>query len=91
MPEAEAKTGLESILEGIVRRVLREELAAMQNGHSERPLLSPEKLAGLMDMPVSWVYEQSRQGKIPKHKIGKYIRFNLGEVLESQKKNGGAS
>ena len=39
-----------------------------------------------MNIPLSWVYEQSRQNQIPTHRIGRYIRFNLAEVLESQKK-----
>jgi excisionase family DNA binding protein len=42
-------------------------------------------LAARLKVPITWVYEQSRQNKIPTHRIGRYIRFNLDEVLESQK------
>jgi len=56
------------------------------NGHRE-PLLTAEELGERLQVPVSWVYEQSRLGNIPKHKLGRYIRFNLQEVIESQKKN----
>ena len=38
-------------------------------------------------VPVSWVYEQSRQGNIPTYRLGRYIRFDLLEVIQSQKKN----
>jgi len=60
--------------------------AASQNGHGEAKLLTPEGLADRLQVPVSWVYEQSRQGNIPTHKLGRYIRFYLSEVLASQKK-----
>jgi hypothetical protein len=35
--------------------------------------------------------EQSRQGNIPTRRIGRYLRFSLTEVLESQKKKGDPS
>ncbi len=66
-----------------VREVMREVIG--QNGHADTHLLTPEELAGRLKVPVSWVYEQSRQGKIPSHKLGRYIRFDLHEVLASQK------
>jgi excisionase family DNA binding protein len=44
-------------------------------------LLTPKELAGVLKVPLSWVYEKSRQGILPTHRIGKYIRFNLEEVL----------
>ena len=46
-------------------------------------------LADRLKVPVSWVYEQSRQGNIPTHRIGRYLRFSLTEVLESQKNKNG--
>ncbi|MBI4527180.1 MAG: helix-turn-helix domain-containing protein [Deltaproteobacteria bacterium] len=70
-----------------IRQAVREEIlaATAQNGHA-RELLTPEQLAERLKVPVSWVYEQSRQGHIPTHRIGRYIRFDLREVMESQKK-----
>ena len=67
-----------------IREIVREELAAA-NGHVSE-LFTPEELAQRMKLPVSWVYEQSRQGNIPTHRLGRYLRFSLTEVLESQKK-----
>jgi len=54
------------------------------NGHTAE-LLTPEELATKLKVPVSWCYEQSRQGNIPTHRLGRYLRFSLTEVLESQK------
>jgi excisionase family DNA binding protein len=80
---SETATTLEAVLEGIVRRVIRQEFETLQNGKTAQ-LLTPEQLADRLKVPVSWVYEQSRQGKIPTHRIGRYIRFDLQEVIESQ-------
>jgi excisionase family DNA binding protein len=66
-----------------VKEAMRE---ANGNGHTAE-LLTPEDLAGRLKVPLSWVYEQSRQGKIPTHRLGRYIRFDLQEVLASQKKS----
>ena len=80
---AKAPSPFDLLIEQI-RAVVREEIAARANG--SRELLEPEELASRLKVPVSWVYEQSRQGNIPTHRIGRYIRFDLAEVLESQKK-----
>ena len=55
------------------------------NGNTAE-LLTPEDLADRLKVPLSWVYEQSPQGRIPTHRIGKYLRFDLQEVIDSQKK-----
>jgi len=67
-----------------IRAVVREEIAAAAPAGSKE-LLEPEQLAARLKVPVSWVYEQSRQNQIPTHRIGRYIRFDLQEVIESQK------
>ncbi len=75
-------------LEIWLRTLIREEVqAANQNGHGESKLLTPEELADRLQVPVSWVYEQSRQGNIPTHRLGRYIRFDFHEILASQKKD----
>ncbi len=75
-------------LESWFRGLIREELQANhgQNGHGKE-LLTPEDLAERLKVPLSWVYEQSRQGNIPTHRIGRYIRFDFLEVLASQNKD----
>ncbi len=77
-----------AVLEGWFRGIIRQEIQAVrQNGHGESKLLTPEELADRLQVPRSWVYEQSRQGNIPTHRLGRYIRFDLHEVLASQKKD----
>jgi excisionase family DNA binding protein len=65
-----------------IRAIVREEL----RGNGE--LLDVEGLAEALKVPVSWVYEQSRQGLIPSHKVGKYRRFELEAVLSHLKRGG---
>ena len=68
-----------------IRIVVREEIKAVAT-QSATELIEAEELAARLKVPVSWVYEQSRQGGISTHRIGRYIRFDLAAVLESQKK-----
>ena len=77
-----AKNPFDAMLDAF-RQIVREEIAA-RAANGSRELLLPEELASRLKVPVSWVYEQSRQGNIPTHRIGRYIRFDLAEVLESR-------
>jgi excisionase family DNA binding protein len=63
------------------RAIIREEIKA-----NDERLLDPEELAERLKVPVSWVYENSRQGKIPTIRIGRYVKFKLNDVLKSQRK-----
>ena len=58
-----------------IRKIVRQEIKAA-NGNSVSELLTPEQLAEKLKLGVSWVYEQSRLGNIPTHRLGKYIRFD---------------
>jgi len=69
-----------------IRQAVREEIQALSNGRQDYALLTPEELAEKLKLPLSWVYEQSRQGNIPTHRLGRYIRFDLEEVIRSQQK-----
>ena len=66
-----------------IRAVVREEL-----GRLSGELLDVEGLASALKVPVSWVYEQSRTGKIPTVRVGKYVRFRLNDVLTKGGSNG---
>jgi excisionase family DNA binding protein len=70
-------------IDEIVRKAVQSALE--QDGHGS-PLLTPDELADQLKVPVSWVYEKSRQGEIPTHRIGRYPRFRLEEVVQSQQK-----
>ena len=74
----------QSILDAI-REAVKEALREVGANGKPQDLLAPEELAKRLKVPVTWVYEQSRQGNIPTHRLGRYIRFDLHEVLESQK------
>jgi excisionase family DNA binding protein len=73
----------DAILEAF-RQIVREEITARDTTPKE--LLTAKELANRLKLPLSWVYEQSRQGNIPTHRLGRYIRFDFQEVL-TQKKN----
>lgn len=63
----------------------------MQEKEYDREL-TPQDLAERLQVPVSWVYKQTRTrgpGSMPFHKLGKYCRFNLAEVLEWSAKRAG--
>ncbi len=71
-------------LKGLIQGELAKALS--QNGHGKE-LLTPEEVADRLKVPLSWVYEQSRQGNIPTHRLGRYIRFDLNELLACTKKD----
>jgi len=52
-------------------------------------LITVEQLAKRLNVPVSWIYQRTRLGQqaIPYVKMGKYVRFNLVEVVEFFKNN----
>jgi excisionase family DNA binding protein len=54
----------------------------VEHGSSTR-LLTPEEVADLLQVPVTWVREAARTGRIPGAvKLGKYWRFKPSEVRE---------
>ena len=74
--------------EALVQELLREaqqQASPAPQGETSETLLTPDELAQKLSVPRSWVYEQSRQGKLPTHRIGRYVRFRLSEVLEHQR------
>ena len=75
---------LAKILKPLVKEAVQEAIG--QNGR-DTTFLTPVELADRLRIPISWVYEQSRLGNIPTHKLGRYIRFDLQEVIDSQKNN----
>lgn len=80
-----APTLLGQALLDAIRQAVREELTTLSGQTLAAEFLTPDQLADRLHVPVSWVYEQSRQGKLPTHRLGRYIRFNVEEVIASQK------
>ena len=57
----------------------------------EQKLVTVKELSALLNVPVSWIYERTRQGQaaIPFVRLGAYVRFDADEVInffKSQKK-----
>lgn len=74
---SETATTLESALEGLVRRIVREEIQGLKgelNGQDDR-LLDAEEVAKLLGVDTGYVYSQARAKKIPSIKLGKYRKF----------------
>ena len=85
MAVSESSNLLGQALLDAIREAVRDAIREVgANGHGPE-LLTPEQLADKLKLPTSWVYEQSRQGNIPTHRLGRYIRFDLAEVIASQK------
>ena len=70
-----------------IREAVKEAIRETSGNGHYRELLDADELAIKLKVPVSWVYEQSRQGNIPTHRLGRYIRFDLQEVLAARKKS----
>lgn len=45
-------------------------------------LLTAKEVADLLGVPKSWVYEQSREGRIPTVNLGRYRRYRR-EAIEA--------
>jgi excisionase family DNA binding protein len=59
---------------------------------SEHALLTANDVASLLNVPPSWVREHTREGHIPHVRLGKYVRYQRGDVtawLESRSEGGG--
>jgi len=52
-------------------------------------LIGVNELAEILGVPPSWVYARSRTDSIPMIRVGKYIKFDLDEVMVWLKKSGG--
>jgi len=89
MSEPETKNPFEPFFEEI-RRIVKEEIQAVgeRNGHptSAPPLITAEDLAKALKVNKATVYGWVKTKSIPCYQAGKFVRFNLAEVLESQRK-----
>lgn len=67
-----------------IRRIIRDEINAASNGNGHT-LLTAEELAKALKVNKATVYEWVKAGTIPFYQAGRFVRFNLQEVLQSQK------
>lgn len=56
---------------------------------NKKQLLNVRELSAVLNVPISWIYQRTYQGQqaIPHLKIGKYVRFDLDEVMAFLKNN----
>ena len=67
-----------------IRAAVREEIAAGANGNGK--LLTAEQLAKALQVNKATVYEWVKARSIPYYQSGRFVRFDLHEVLDSQRK-----
>jgi excisionase family DNA binding protein len=75
----------EAILDAI-RQAVREEIRVLSNDHNgnDHSLLTADQLAKALQVNKATVYEWVKAKSIPFYQVGRFVRFNLQEVLESQ-------
>jgi excisionase family DNA binding protein len=61
-------------------------LAAAKAAVEAGALLTAEQLAVMLQVNKATVYERVKKKAIPFYQAGRFVRFNLQEVLESQRK-----
>jgi excisionase family DNA binding protein len=44
-------------------------------------LVSVEEAAKFLGVPESWLYDRTRRNAVPCIRLGKYVRFNLRDLL----------
>ena len=45
------------------------------------PLLDAKAAGGLLAVPHTWLLAQAREGRIPHHRLGHYVRFNADDLV----------
>ncbi len=48
---------------------------------SDDRLLDAEEVAAMLHVPVTWVRAESRAGRIPHVRLGRYVRYRRDAVL----------
>ena len=54
-------------------------------------LVGVNELAEALSVPISWIYSRTRikgAGQIPHRRCGKYVRFDIDEVMDWLQKEG---
>jgi excisionase family DNA binding protein len=62
-------------------RGARARLAGARGVSATSPLVDANEAAKLLGVPASWLLGQARARKVPHHKLGHYVRFDLDELI----------
>ncbi len=71
---------------GQLKALVREEIQAAPNANGYLTMLTAAQLAKKLQVNKATVYEWVKAKSIPYYQAGRFIRFNLQEVLDSQRK-----
>jgi excisionase family DNA binding protein len=64
-----------------------------ETGTPVAPLIDAKAAGRLLGVPHTWLLAQARGGRIPHHRLGHYVRFNLEDLrcwLAETRSGGGA-
>ena len=48
----------------------------------QTPLVDAREAAKLLGVPPTWLLAQARQQRVPHHRLGHYVRFDLDELIQ---------
>jgi excisionase family DNA binding protein len=63
-------------------RGARDRLRGARGVSATSPLVDANEAAKLLGVPPSWLLAQARERKVPHHKLGHYVRFDLDELID---------
>lgn len=61
----------------------------MTGDNNDSRLISAEELAGLLGLPVASIRRYARENRIPHYRLGRLLRFDVGEVRAAIRDRGG--
>src|SRR4051794_39867833 len=59
---------------------IAQQIAALPREPAAPRLLTADEAAALLGVPASWVRAEARAARIPHVRLGKYVRFDAGEL-----------
>jgi excisionase family DNA binding protein len=59
----------------------RQRLTQARGVSPSSPLVGANEAAKLLGVPPTWLLAQARARKVPHHKLGHYVRFDLDELI----------
>jgi excisionase family DNA binding protein len=62
-------------------RELALEVAGLIGRETLTPLLDARQAAVILNVPASWIAAEARTGRIPHVRLGRYVRFNVEELM----------
>ncbi len=62
-------------------RGARDRLKGARGVSATSPLVDANEAAKLLGVPSSWLLAQARARRVPHHKLGHYVRFDLDELV----------